>query len=123
MFRLFEGETADDVWLNIGSAFQNGHDVLVQHSRAGNTREILHGIDQLERAYHALIGKPHTRQVVLQIWEPKVDLPRLSGDESAADVPCNIVSMLKVRNGKLEWTQILRSNDVRFWGSAEDKWH
>lgn len=28
------------------------------------------------------------------------------------DIPCNISSLLKVRSGKLEWLQILRSNDL-----------
>lgn len=28
------------------------------------------------------------------------------------DVPCNICALLKVREGKLEWTQIMRSNDL-----------
>ena len=28
------------------------------------------------------------------------------------EVPCNICSMIKVRQGRLEWSQIMRSNDV-----------
>lgn len=70
------------------------------------------GIDQLDRAYNALKHKPESRQVVLQIWDGRLDLPRVKGKVMAADIPCNLISMLKVRSGKLEWTQILRSNDV-----------
>lgn len=70
------------------------------------------GIDQLDRAYNSLKHKPESRQVVLQIWSGQLDLPQADGAESAEDIPCNVVSMLKVRDGKLEWTQILRSNDV-----------
>lgn len=70
------------------------------------------GIDQLDRAYNSLRKKPESRQIVLQIWNGAIDLPRADGSESAADIPCNVISMLKVRGGKLEWTQILRSNDV-----------
>lgn len=70
------------------------------------------GVDQLDRAYNALKYKPESRQVVLQIWNGEIDLPRVRGIEAAADIPCNLVSMLKVRGGRLEWTQILRSNDV-----------
>ena len=70
------------------------------------------GVDQLERAYRALKKKSYSRQVVLQIWDSSIDLPKLGGEEASPDVPCNIMSMLKVRGGKLEWMQILRSSDL-----------
>jgi thymidylate synthase len=69
-------------------------------------------LDQLERAYQALSQNPDTRQVVLQIWDSFVDFPNLDGDPVDSDIPCNICSFAKIRNGKLEWTQILRSNDL-----------
>jgi thymidylate synthase len=70
------------------------------------------GFDQLDRAYLALQHKPDSRQVVLQIWDPTADFPDEQGREVSKDVPCNVSSMLKVRDGKLEWTQIMRSNDI-----------
>jgi thymidylate synthase len=70
------------------------------------------GVDQLEKAYCVLHNKPESRQTVILIWDPKKDLPKDDGSPSNADIPCNICSMLKVRNNKLEWTQIMRSNDV-----------
>lgn len=70
------------------------------------------GLDQLERAYLALRNQPSGRQVVIQIWDPMVDFPKENGSEVSEDVPCNICSMLKVRDGRLEWTQIMRSNDI-----------
>ncbi len=70
------------------------------------------GFDQLERAFAVLSRNPESRQVVLQIWDARIDLPDDAGMPSADDVPCNIVSMLKVRNGHLHWTQIMRSNDL-----------
>ncbi len=70
------------------------------------------GIDQLERAYLALKTKSSSRQVVLQIWDATTDMPLENGEPAACDVPCNIVSMLKVRERKLHWTQIIRSNDL-----------
>lgn len=69
-------------------------------------------IDQLERAYDALSSNPGTRQVVLQIWDPAADFPQRDGKPSAEDIPCNVSSLLKVRDGALEWTQIVRSNDI-----------
>jgi thymidylate synthase len=41
-----------------------------------------------------------------------VDLPTKSGEPSNKDVPCNITSILKVRDQRLEWLQIMRSNDL-----------
>jgi thymidylate synthase len=70
------------------------------------------GIDQLERAYCALSNTPTSRQVVLQIWDSCIDLPSDAGVPASPDVPCNIVSLLKVRDGALEWTQVMRSNDI-----------
>jgi thymidylate synthase len=70
------------------------------------------GFDQLERAYLALRANEASRQLVLQIWDPRVDLPNEDGSPSSTDVPCNVVAILKVRNRRLEWTQIMRSNDV-----------
>lgn len=70
------------------------------------------GIDQLDRAFHTLRQKAESRQVVLQIWDASVDLPDSDGSPSAADIPCNIASLLKVRTGRLEWTQIMRSTDL-----------
>jgi thymidylate synthase len=70
------------------------------------------GFDQLERATNALTAKPDGRQVVLQIWDAAQDLPLDDGEPVAADIPCNICSMLKVRDNRLEWSQIMRSNDV-----------
>jgi thymidylate synthase len=70
------------------------------------------GLDQLERAYLALHSAPDTRQVVLQIWDGTIDLPTEDGQAADKDIPCNIMSALKVRDKKLEWLQVMRSNDL-----------
>lgn len=69
-------------------------------------------INQLKQAYEALRENPETRQVVLQIWDSRLDLPVDLGQPRSKDIPCNIVSMIKVHNGCLEWSQIIRSNDL-----------
>lgn len=69
------------------------------------------GFDQLERAYESLAGNAASRQVVLEIWSPIMDLPKKQGQPNNLDIPCNICSMLKIRDGRLYWTQIMRSND------------
>ena len=70
------------------------------------------GVDQLERVCSALERNTQTRQAVLQIWDPMADIPHVDGSPTSADIPCNIASMLKIRNGRLFWTQIMRSNDL-----------
>lgn len=82
------------------------------HGAYGHRLRHQFGVDQIERAYQALDGNPPTRQVVLQIYHPEKDLPNPDGSPAAPDVPCNVTAMLKVRDGALEWTQILRSNDL-----------
>ncbi|MEO5374609.1 MAG: thymidylate synthase [Alphaproteobacteria bacterium] len=70
------------------------------------------GFDQLERAYQTLTHNPDSRQVVLQIWDSSLDLPDVVGCARAPDIPCNVVAMPKIRGGRLEWLQVMRSNDL-----------
>jgi thymidylate synthase len=84
----------------------------VYHGAYGHRLRRHFGIDQLDRAYHVLANRCDSRQVVLQIWDGRIDLPHANGRESSADIPCNVMSLLKVRNDTLEWTQVIRSNDV-----------
>lgn len=78
----------------------------------GHRLRINFDIDQLKRAYKALKNNPLSRQIVLQIWDPQKDLPLPSGKAKNKDIPCNITSLLKVRNNRLDWVQIMRSNDL-----------
>ncbi len=71
-------------------------------------------LDQLRSAYEALRHTPSSRQVVLQIWDHRRDMP--DPDPRSKDVPCNIVSHLMIRDEKLEWLQVMRSNDL-IWGT------
>lgn len=70
------------------------------------------GLDQVRRACDALHANQDSRQVVLQIWDAATDLPNQDGSPTSADIPCNLCSILKVRSGRLDWTQIMRSNDL-----------
>lgn len=70
------------------------------------------GFDQLNRVYKAIKHNDATRQAVLQIWDSRKDLPNLDGSPADPDIPCNLVAMPKLRNGKLEWLQVIRSNDM-----------
>ena len=70
------------------------------------------GLDQLDRAYRGLAADNASRQVVLQIWDSPIDMPTEDGKPVSQDIPCNIVSLLKIRHGQLDWTQVMRSNDL-----------
>ena len=70
--------------------------------------------DQLKAACETLRHTPHSRQVVLQIWDSPQDTP--DPDPRSKDIPCNVMSHLLLRNGKLEWLQVMRSNDL-IWGT------
>ena len=50
--------------------------------------------------------------MVIQIYDVETDFPVDNGQPRSNDIPCNICSLLKVREGKLEWSQIMRSNDM-----------
>ena len=85
---------------------------LEYHGAYGRRLRSAFGLDQIERAYRAFDSDPDTRQVVLQIWDAARDLPREDGRPAAEDIPCNICGLLKVRDGALHWTQVMRSNDA-----------
>ncbi len=82
------------------------------HGAYGHRLRHHFGIDQVKQACEALTANPDGRQVVLQLWDARTDLPLADGRPRSADIPCNVVSILKVRGGLLEWTQVMRSNDL-----------
>lgn len=69
-------------------------------------------IDQLSEAVRLLRGNPGTRQCVLSIWDPSLDL----GDVATKDVPCNDMVMLDIVDGRLNMAVCNRSNDA-IWGA------
>jgi len=82
------------------------------HGAYGYRLKYHFGIDQLLRAFEVLKRNPDSRQVLLQIWDPEIDLPTSEGRPTSEDIPCNVISLLKVRGKKLEWLQVIRSNDI-----------
>lgn len=69
------------------------------------------GIDQLDEVVELLSTKPDTRQAVLSIWHPELDL-----NTHTKDVPCNDMIMLDIVDGALNMTVNNRSNDA-IWGA------
>lgn len=97
-------------WNPLLPKFAGGSDTF--HGAYGHRLRRGLDVDQLERGYQALLNNPDSRQVVLQIWDGRIDLPEASGKARDPDIPCNIVSMPKIRDGRLEWMQVMRSNDL-----------
>lgn len=95
--------TALPKFAGTGTTFHGAYGYRLRHQT---------GVDQLARAFQALRSNSESRQVVLQIWDSRTDLPSASGKAMAADIPCNVCAMLKVRSGRLDWMQIMRSNDL-----------
>jgi thymidylate synthase len=94
-------------------------DTKIYHGAYGYRLRNNFSFDQIERAYQILSNNPDSRQVILQIWDGILDLPSSAGLSAAPDIPCNICSMPKIRDGKLEWLQVMRSNDL-FLGSPHN---
>jgi hypothetical protein len=90
---------------------QFSDDGVVFHGAYGHRLRNAFGFDQIERAFDMLKRKPDTRQVVMSIWNPIMDL-----DKSTKDMPCNDMVMLDIVEGQLNMTVCNRSNDA-VWGA------
>lgn len=86
----------------------NDHDFYAAYGY--RLREHFH-TDQIIEAVTLLRKDNTTRQVVLSIWDPRMDLGAIT-----VDMPCNCMIMLKVRDGRLNMTVCCRSNDA-IWGA------
>lgn len=69
----------------------------------------------LPQVVQKLEDDPDSRQAVAVIWDPLRDL-MLRGNK---DVPCTIAMSFRIRQGKLNMTTHMRSNDL-FWGWTYD---
>lgn len=79
----------------------------------GTVEDYAHGfeLDQLNRIINMLRKNPADRRIVLQMWDPEVDL---GADKK--DVPCNLCVMPRIVKNKLDITVVCRSNDA-IWGA------
>lgn len=100
----------------LGGNSMGEFDSILPHTGNGYFMPAQFYTNQLVNAYYALKNVPHSRQVVLQIWDVKQDFPVDDGKPRNPDIPCNLMSHLLVREGKLHWLQIMRSNDL-MWGT------
>lgn len=69
------------------------------------------GFDQIDIIAGQLRANPDDRRIVLQMWDPKVDLAR-----GGKDFPCNTAIKFRIVDGRLDMTVENRSNDM-IWGA------
>jgi hypothetical protein len=93
---------------NIDRFSDNG---VTFHGAYGHRLRNAFGFDQINRAIDMLMTKPDTRQCVMSIWHPVLDM-----GTDTKDMPCNDLIMLDVVNGRLNMTVCNRSNDA-VWGA------
>ncbi len=86
-------------------------DGKVFHAPYGYRMRRQFGIDQVQSIIDLLKDKPDTRQAVIAIWSPDLDLYVAS-----KDIPCNDTIFFKIREGCLNMTVCCRSNDM-LWGA------
>lgn len=67
-------------------------------------------VDQIEHVIRKIKADPQTRQAVISLWDYVKDNITKSKDH-----PCNNMVYFSLRNGKLNTTVVIRSNDL-IWG-------
>lgn len=80
----------------------------VSHNTGGHWQE---PIDQIAEVRRKLLADPTTRQAVMSLWDPVRDNVDVS-----KDYPCNNVVYYSLRDGVLNQTVVIRSNDL-VWGT------
>jgi hypothetical protein len=86
-------------------------DGVTFHAPYGYRLRYAFGFDQIDKAIVLLKDNHDTRQVVMAIWDPKLDMGK-----KTKDLPCNDTITLKIRDNKLNMTVFCRSNDL-IWGA------
>lgn len=86
-------------------------DGVTFHGAYGHRWRKHFGMDQLEMIAGLLRENPDDRRIVLQMWDPKVDLAR-----DGKDFPCNTAIKFRIVDGRLDMTVENRSNDM-IWGA------
>lgn len=95
----------------LGSIDRFSDNGVTFHGAYGHRLRKAFGFDQILRAIEMLVTKPDTRQCVMSIWHPELDM-----GTQTKDMPCNDLVMLDVVNGRLNMTVCNRSNDA-IWGA------
>lgn len=103
----------DVAWISQfnASIAQFSDDGKVFHGAYGYRWRKHFGFDQLDLIAQLLRDNPDDRRIVLQMWDPRVDLGR-----EGKDFPCNTAIKFRINDGRLDMTVENRSNDM-IWGA------
>ena len=108
--QLLAGLSTPKLVIAIGPQFKNyAEDNGLFHGAYG-----LRTHDQYGPAVERLKNDPDSRQAVVTIWDPKLDLL-----PNKKDYPCTILHQFRIRDNKLNMSVYMRSNDV-WLGAAYD---
>lgn len=108
--QLIAGVSMPQLVIDIGPQFKNfTEDNGLFHGAYG-----LRTKGQYEVIIERLKADPDTRQAVITIWNPEYDL-----QPSKRDYPCTVLHQFRIRDGKLNMSVYMRSNDV-WLGAAYD---
>jgi thymidylate synthase len=94
-------------WSDDGKAWRGAYGPRLRNWRAW--RGDNNWIDQIDVIARKLVEDPSTRQAIINIWNPEIDL------EPGKDIPCNNWLHFFIRNEKLYMNVAQRSSDV-VWG-------
>ena len=108
--QLLAGVTVPDLVISIGPQFANyAEDNGLFHGAYGPRTA-----GQYDILIERLQQDPDTRQAVVTIWNPQLDL-----QARKRDYPCTILHQFRIRDNKLNMSVYMRSNDV-WLGAAYD---
>ena len=108
--QLLAGQSTPELVIAIGPQFKNyTEDNGLFHGAYG-----LRTQDQYGPVIDRLKNDPDSRQAVVTIWDPKLDLLA-----NKRDYPCTILHQFRIRDNKLNMSVYMRSNDV-WLGAAYD---
>lgn len=108
--QLLGGVSMPELVIAVGPQFKNyAEDNGIFHGAYGlrTDGQYAHVVDKLK-------ADPSTRQAVVTIWNPEYD-----NQPSKRDYPCTVLHQFRIRNGKLNMSVYMRSNDV-WLGAAYD---
>ena len=108
--QLLAGVTVPDLVVSVGPQFANyAEDNGLFHGAYGPRTA-----GQYDILIERLQQDPDTRQAVVTIWNPQLDL-----QAQKRDYPCTILHQFRIRDNKLNMSVYMRSNDV-WLGAAYD---
>lgn len=108
--QLLSGTSFPKTVIAIGPQFKNyTEDSGIFHGAYG-----LRTDGQYEAVVEKLKNDPDSRQAVVTIWNPEYD-----NQPSKRDYPCTVLHQFRVRDGRLNMSVYMRSNDV-WLGAAYD---